>query len=374
MNGLLFLVLLLAVSSGSAAARESSHAASHETSRGSSSPGIRLTPAAIEAASPSEAAVKGAALIVKAEVLLDRDHFSPGEIDGKDSANFRKAVRAFQQFKGLPDTGMIDAETWSALTGDAAKPVLMSYTISPSDVAGPFARRIPAGLEALAKLPGLSYTSPRQELAEKFHMSQALLSRLNPTAQWNRVGTTIIVTNVAPMRLRNARETVEAAPPPTRAGQSGEAATVRVNKAAREVRAYDRDGKLVGVYPATIGSAEKPAPTGTFAVRAVAWNPDYHYDPKFAWKGVKAAHKLTVKKGPNNPVGLVWIDLTAPTYGIHGTPQPAKIGGAESHGCIRLTNWDAAQLATMVHRGTAVSFDDQDSPVVPPPGASADQR
>jgi lipoprotein-anchoring transpeptidase ErfK/SrfK len=141
-------------------------------------------------------------------------------------------------------------------------------------------------------------------------------------------------------------------------------ASIVIDKLARDVRAYDKEGKLLGFYPATIGSEEKPAPSGTFEVRRVAWNPDYHYDPKFAWKGVKTNRRLTVRPGPNNPVGLVWIDLTAPSYGIHGTPDPEKIGKTASHGCIRLTNWDAVDLAKIVRRGTMVQFEDQDSPVV----------
>jgi len=80
---------------------------------------------------------------------------------------------------------------------------------------------------------------------------------------------------------------------------------------------------------------------------------------------VKANRKLTLPPGPNNPVGVVWIDLTAPSYGIHGTPEPQNISKSESHGCIRLTNWDAVDLATMVHPGTVVKFDDQDTPVLP---------
>ena len=136
-----------------------------------------------------------------------------------------------------------------------------------------------------------------------------------------------------------------------------------VDKPARTVRAYDQDGRFLAFYPATIGSEEKPAPSGVFKVRRVDWNPEYHYDPRFAWKEVKTKRKLTVQPGPNNPVGLVWIDLTAPSYGIHGTPAPEAIGHTESHGCIRLTNWDAADLAAMARPGTVVRFDDQNSPV-----------
>jgi lipoprotein-anchoring transpeptidase ErfK/SrfK len=153
-------------------------------------------------------------------------------------------------------------------------------------------------------------------------------------------------------------------------------ATIVVAKTAREVRAYDEHGNLLAVYPASIGSREKPAPTGEYEVRQIAFNPDYHYDPKFAWKGVKTDHRLTVKRGPNNPVGLVRIDLSAPSYGIHGTPEPRNVSKTESHGCIRLTNWDALELAGMVRKGTKVRFWDQDTPLAlqieespPKPGA-----
>ena len=160
--------------------------------------------------------------------------------------------------------------------------------------------------------------------------------------------------------------TFEAIPPNNNEGGAYESvATIVVDKPARNVRAYDKEGRLLAFYPATIGSEEKPAPSGAFKVRGVSWNPDYIYDPKFAWKGVSVRHKLTIRPGPNNPVGLVWIDLTAPTYGIHGTPEPANIGKTESHGCIRLTNWDAVDLGTMVRLGTAVRFGDEDSPVAP---------
>jgi lipoprotein-anchoring transpeptidase ErfK/SrfK len=147
-----------------------------------------------------------------------------------------------------------------------------------------------------------------------------------------------------------------AATPTDSEPSAARAATVEVDKQARLVRAYDKDDKLLAVYPASIGSAEKPAPSGTFKVRRVVRNPDYHYNPKFAFKGVHVNHKLTIKPGPNNPVGVVWIDLTAPSYGIHGTPEPDKVSKTASHGCIRLTNWDALDLAAMVHRGTVVKF------------------
>ena len=333
------------------------------------------TAASIDASAPSGKNDSDPSLIAKAEVLLDRDHFSPGEIDGVDGDNYRRAVRAFQQANNLPTTGILDAGTWNALTSNVSEPVLNPYTITDADLAGPFDRLIPVDLKQMAQLPGLSYTSPLAELAEKFHMNMEFLRRLNPRADFEHPGQQIVVADVKALNLRAGRDTFEATPANINDQAASESvATIVVDKPARNVRAYDKEGKVLAYYPATIGSEEKPAPSGAFKVRAISWNPDYIYDPKFAWKGVNVRHKLTIRPGPNNPVGLAWIDLTAPTYGIHGTPEPADIGKTESHGCIRLTNWDAVDLAGMVRPGTIVKFEDEDSPVAPLPGPMSERR
>jgi lipoprotein-anchoring transpeptidase ErfK/SrfK len=316
-------------------AHGTAHSLSQKADHGPAHP---LTAEAIERAQFGESQKNNAALIIKAEVLLDRAGFSPGVIDGRDGDNYRKAVAAFQHQRGMAATGTLDAETFSALAATSEDPITAQYVISEADVKGPFTTNIPAKFEALAELPALNYPSPRDELAERFHMSESLLAALNPAADFASPGTSIVVTDV-PQKPRHTR-----------------VAKIVIDKAARSLSAFDADGNLVAFYPASIGSAEKPAPSGEFKVKGVAHNPPYHYDPRFGFKGVKAQHKFTIQPGPKNPVGLVWIDLTAPSYGIHGTPSPEKIGKTESHGCIRLTNWDALDLAGMVHRGTVVDF------------------
>jgi lipoprotein-anchoring transpeptidase ErfK/SrfK len=276
-------------------------------------------------------------LLIRTQVLLSRARFSPGVIDGKDGDNLKDAVLHYERANGLPADGRLDQEVFRRLSADAA-PAMTDYVISQEDVAGPFVERIPENLRAMAKMDRLAYASPRELLAEKFHMDETLLASLNPNADFGRAGTTIVVAAPGP-------ETLPAA-----------VARVEVDKGQRQVRAYGADGRLVASYPATIGSEDMPTPSGQWEVTAIAHDPTWSYDPSKLNFGDKSVGKLTIPAGPNNPVGAVWIDLSKETYGIHGAPDPATVGKTASHGCVRLTNWDVKQLASAVSKGVKVVF------------------
>ncbi|THD77541.1 MAG: murein L,D-transpeptidase [Phenylobacterium sp.] len=300
-------------------------------------PASPLAQAINQASWPATGAEANRDALLRAEVLLARARFSPGVIDGQDGGNLKGALSAFETAHNLPVDGKLSEAVWSALAADAA-PAVVAHTITPADVAGPFQPSIPAKFEDQAKLDHLGYTSPLEALAEKFHMDEKLLQALNAGVDFSQAGTTILVAGVGPDALPSRVTTIE------------------VDKTHRQVRAMDASGAVLAVYPATIGSTERPAPSGSFTVKGVAKNPTYTYDPSRLTFGDKSMGKLTIKPGPNNPVGAVWIDLSIPTFGIHGTPDPRLVGKTASHGCVRLTNWDAVQLASAVKPGTKVNF------------------
>ena len=265
--------------------------------------------------------------VARAQILLDRAHFSCGEIDGNFGSNLEKTVRAFQQERALPVTSSVDEATWSALNADRAPP-LFAYTITAEDEKGPFVQ-VPKDLTAQAKLSFLGYSSPLEELAERFHTTPSLLQALNPGTDFDQTGQRLTVPNVLTL-------------PP------GEATKVVISKSESSVRAYDASEKLLAFYVATIGSEHDPLPIGTWKIRSVIHNPFFHYNASLFWDADDRNARATIHPGPRNPVGLIWIDLSKEHYGIHGTPDPSLIGHTTSHGCIRLTNWDALDLAEMV--------------------------
>ena len=271
--------------------------------------------------------------IVRIQILLDRAGASPGVIDGFDGDNVRKAVWAFETMRGLKADGIIDTDMLAAL--QTPDPVIGGYVITPEDVAAIVAP-IPDDYAEKATRDFLGYSRVTEELGERFHMDEDLLKALNPSAQFV-AGETVAVAAYGP-------------------NTEGKVARIEADKSARQLRAYDMDGKLLVAYPATIGSEDNPSPTGIHLVDAVAPMPNYTYNPNVNFKQGDNDKVLIVPPGPNGPVGSMWIDLTEPTFGIHGTPEPSKIDKTNSHGCVRLTNWDAEELSKMVEPGVSVEF------------------
>jgi len=297
-------------------------------------------PAATPPASSTSVVIPGVAGaredVAALQILLDRGGSSPGVIDGRFGSNVDRAIVAYRRLTGrnIKSTDTIGIQAALAETGGDP---FTTYTLTDEDVAGPYVASVPEDYSEKAKLDRLSYTSVTEALGERFHMDESYLKAINPEADLHRVGTIVKVANIG----KNVTAKV---------------ARITADKKNKQVLAYDAYDKLVAAYPATIGSSDTPSPSGTHEVSRIAFNPEYTYNPKINFKQGENDKVLTIPPGPNGPVGSVWIALDKPTYGVHGTPEPSKIGKTESHGCVRLTNWDAAELAKLVTSGVTVEF------------------
>ena len=294
------------------------------------------------------------------QVLLDRLGFSPGVIDGHKGTNLSRAIKGFQEARGLDVTGEIDPRTRAALAKYSATPGTIEVTITEADAAGPFVGPIPSDPAEQAQLPTMGYSDLTEELSERYHTTKPTLIALNGSdASW-AAGTKIKVPNVRPA----ATDYPAALKPDWKAelvqlsvsSDQPKAARIVVSKSDGVLRVYDDQDKLVAQFPATMGSTHDPLPIGNWKILGTSYLPHFHYNPALFWDAKATDTKETLQPGPNGPVGVVWMDLDKAHYGIHGTSSPETIGRTTSHGCIRLTNWDAARLSLMVKPDTPAVF------------------
>ncbi len=338
---------------------------------------------------------------MQAQVVLDRLGFTPGVVDGKMGASTKNAISGFQEANGLTVSGMLDAPTQNALKQYSNIPATRVVTIPAEFAAGPFVK-IPYGKpQEEAKLKRMGYESLDEKLAERFHTTIAVLKELNPGGKPAGMTGDAMTSSSGAASAATPETSTDAQPADAKAGdappasffaagqqirvpniggdkidpakvkdgswrqtlqslgvgsEQPKAAKVVVDKSDGTLKAFDASDKLIAEFTATMGSTHDPLPLGTWGITAVAHNPPFNFNPDLFWDAKPGDKAAKLPPGPNGPVGVVWIDLTKEHYGIHGTPAPETIGRAESHGCVRLTNWDAARLAQMVSNSTKVVF------------------
>jgi lipoprotein-anchoring transpeptidase ErfK/SrfK len=282
--------------------------------------------------------------VLRVQILLDRALFSPGIIDGKWGRNAEKAVYWLQRREGLRATGYVDEPTWQKLQqlGGQPRELVRGHALTAEDVAGPFID-LPDDYYERRNLDCQCYESLGEKLAERFHASEDLLRKLNPNVDLNSVaaGTSLNV----PAVDRSAAAAVNVA-------------KLVVSDGGKYVHGLDASGRLLYHFPATLGSDYSPSPSGDYRVTNIAQDPSWHYQPKLLEGVPDSEPDAVLPAGPNNAVGVVWMQLSKRHYGIHGTSAPETIGYATSNGCVRLTNWDAEFLSHRVPPGTAVEFRD----------------
>lgn len=297
--------------------------------------------------------------ILHAQVILDHLGFSPGILDGREGRSLVVALKGFQETRGLPKSGKLDPATlWALHAYRALRPTRM-LIVTAESLGGPFVNPMPKDPLDQAELPAMAYRDPIEKLAESFHTTPEVLTQLNPDMQLSP-GVTLKLPNALP----SSRAYPEELRPDWRAtlnmlnvdANQPRGTKIVVDKSERTLRVYDDAGTLVALFSATMGSSHDPLPIGNWKIQGADYNPKFHYNAELFWDAKNPNAKALLPPGPNGPVGVVWLDLNKPHYGIHGTPEPQTIGRSESHGCIRLTNWDVARLALMVKPGTPAVF------------------
>ncbi len=312
------------------------------------------------AARPASSARAISPDVMTLQVRLDRAGFGPGVIDGQRGQSLVRALKGFQQAADLPVTGEPDEATLAALTSRMDVPGIIEVELTPAMLAGPFIGPVPAREPDQAKLPALGYSTALEKLSEMFHTTPETLVKLNSVSTKLEPGSRIRIPNVVaaardydPDLKPEWRQTLDML---NVSSAQPRAVRVVVDKSDGVLRVEGEDGKLLAQFPVTTGSKHDPLPLGSWKIQGAAYNPPFHYNAKLFWDADNKNEKALLPPGPNGPVGVVWLDLDKPHYGIHGTPRPENIGRTESHGCIRMTNWDAARLATMVKPGTPAVF------------------